>query len=87
MDYFVVLNPAAAFTALYDEHCDQRLKAGDQSYPCLICSEADMDHPHYLFVRRPTKEGHSHQAIHIPHAAIVAVYRIGEGEPAPIGFL
>lgn len=86
MKLLVVLNPTSPFAAMYAHNPDVLLKSANGPYLGLICSEANLDHPYYVFAKHEQKEGRSHQAVHIPHSAVVAVYRLNEGDPLPIGF-
>ncbi|WP_155294440.1 hypothetical protein [Burkholderia cepacia] len=86
MNYLVILDARSPIGAIYGEKADGIVTDGALRHPALHCSDVSMDHPVYLFATRPLKKDESHQSLHVPHNAIVAIYRLNESDAPPIGF-
>lgn len=88
MNYLVILDARSAVGALYNTKADGTVTEanGEIKHPALYCSGISIDHPIYLFATRPLKGDKSHQSLHIPHHAVVAIYRMHEEDAPPVGF-
>ncbi|MDR5756479.1 hypothetical protein [Caballeronia sp. LZ035] len=88
MNYLVVLDVRSPIGAIYNRKADTNVPDAEAqlSHPALLCSDVSIDHPTYLFATRPLKGDKSHQSLHIPHHAVVAIYRVNEEDAAPMGF-
>ncbi|WP_124919313.1 hypothetical protein [Burkholderia cepacia] len=86
MNYLVILDARTPIGAIYSEKADGVVTDGSLRHPALYCSDVSIDHPLYLFVTRPLKKGESHQSLHVPHHAVVAIHRLNESDTLPIGF-
>ena len=86
MNYLVILDANSTIGKIYGEKADRLINDGQTGHPALLCSEIAIDHPVYLFATRPLTKEKSHQSLHIPHHAVVAIYRVNEEADRTIGF-
>lgn len=85
--YLIVLDLHSPTGQLFAESADRYFDGGAVKHPALACSHVVMDSPHYIFAKRHTKKGHSHQLLYLPHHSVILIFEWDSDGPAPIGFV
>lgn len=88
MRYLVVLDANSSIGQIYlNGSNDGYVAEGEERHPVLDCAEVDIHQPYYLFAKRDmSKQGSSHQSLHISHSSVLFVQIYADEGPRPIGF-